>query len=247
VQQPIVLALCALALFAGGSVKGVAGIGLPLVALPLLTYLVNLPAAVALTVVSMIVSNLVQSFQGGYFLPVLRRFWALLAALFAATVLGTRLLVVVPEKTLDLVIGIAVIVMPLLLHFRRELRIPPRQERWLNPLVGVVSGLLGGISSYYGPPLMLYALGLRLPKEEFVPAVSMFYWVAAIGLFIGLYVMGAANLVELGLSVVMLVPVFIGMWAGRFIHVQLDEQRFARILTAIYIVTGLSFLHHAFG
>lgn len=245
-MQPMVLALCALALFAGGSVKGVAGIGLPLVALPLLTYLVNLRAAVALTVVSMIVSNLAQSFQGGYFLPILRRFWALLLPLFVAILLATRLLVLVPEKTLDLVIGIAVIAMPLLLHYRRELRIPPQHERWLNPVVGVASGLLGGISTYYGPPLMLYALGLRLPKEEFVPAVSMFYWVAAVGLFIGLYVTGAANLVELGLSAAMLVPVFIGMWAGRFIHVQLDERNFSRVLTGIYIATGLSFLHHAF-
>jgi len=71
---PFLLFLCSLGLLAGSTVKGVVGIGMPLVAVPILTMLVNLKTAVTLTTVPVAAANLVQSFQSGLFFPMLRRF-----------------------------------------------------------------------------------------------------------------------------------------------------------------------------
>jgi len=240
--SPAVAFLCALGLLAGSTVKGVAGIGLPLVAVPLLTVLVNLKTAVTMTTVPIIGSNFVQSIQGGRFPHLVKRFWTLLVPLFVAIIVGTRLLVVLPERVLELIIGMAVISIPLVLHFSPNIRVTREHERWANPLIGIGSGLLGGISTFYGPPIMLYVFGMRLPKDEFIPTISLMYTVAGIGMLFGIYANQVATLPEIGVAFLMLIPTAIGMWIGRFVRVQLSERRFQQLIVAIYVVTGGTFL-----
>ena len=238
--------LCALGVLAGSTVKGVAGIGLPLVAVPLLTVLVNLKTAVTMTTVPIIGSNFVQSIQGGRFPHLVKRFWTLLVPLFVAIIVSTRLLVVLPERVLDLIIGVAIISIPLILHFSPHIRVTRAHERWANPLIGIGSGLLGGISTFYGPPIMLYVFGMRLPKDEFIPTISLMYTVAGVGMLLGIYANQVATLPEIGVSFLMLIPTAIGMWVGRFVRVQISERRFQQLIVVIYVATGLTFLARAF-
>jgi len=86
---------------------------------------------------------------------------------------------------------------------------------------------------------------MRLSKEDFVPGISLMYTVAASGMLIGLLVMRVSTPAELGLSVLMLIPTGLGMWLGRFVHVQLSERNFQRVLLSVYVATGLTFLANA--
>lgn len=244
-MPPFVIFLCALGLLAGSTVKGVAGIGLPLVAVPILTVLVNLKTAVTMTTMPIVASNLVQSFQGGRFLHSVRRFWTLLVPLLIAIFIGTRLLVVIPECVLNLVIGVAIISIPLILYFVPHIQVARGHERWANPLVGICSGLLGGISTFYGPPLMLYVFGMRLQKDEFIPTISLMYTVAGGGMLLGIFANRVASVPEIGVSFLMLIPTAIGMWLGRFVRVQLSERRFQQLVVGIYVATGMTFLANA--
>jgi len=233
---------CMASLFIGGLVKGVAGLGLPLVTMPLLTLLVSLRAGVGIMVVSLIVSNLAQSFQGGMFLPTVRRFWPLLLTLFFFGAISTKALVAVPQETLYLFIGPSLIVVPLVAYLREDITVTGRAQRWLAPAVGAVAGFFGGISSFYGPLLMLYLVWLRLPMKAFVPAVSLMFFVGAAALAFGLLGFGVTEPEELVVSAIGCVPVFLGLWLGQKLRLGLDERRFARIVLAIYIATGLSFI-----
>ena len=244
-MDPLSLAVAALCVFVGGAVKGVAGLGLPLVAIALLAWAVGLKTAVALLVVPMFGSNVVQSFQGGLFLKNLRKFWVLALSVLGFTLIGTQLLVSVPQRVLEFALGLSLVILPLLIHYRPALAVSERQRRWADPLVGAVSGLLGGIAAYYGPPIMLYLLGMRLAKEEFVSAISLLYWIAAAGILVGLYGSGVASLGMLGLSVAMLVPTGIGMWLGQRMQMRLSERGFQRLLIWVYLAIGANFLAHA--
>jgi uncharacterized membrane protein YfcA len=232
-------------LFAGGAVKGVVGLGLPLVAMPLLTLSLSLKESVGVLVLPMVASNLVQAFQGGLFVVTLRRFWPLLLVLLVTVAAATKLLVILPQEVLFVVIGTSVIVFPLIAHFRPHLRVSSTTERWLGPVVGLIAGVIGGISTFYGAPLMLYLVWLRLPKDLFVVAVSLMYFVGAVGLTAGLIIFGVTEFSGLGLSVLACIPVFVGLWLGQRLRVRLDERRFARLLLAVYLATGASFLAKA--
>jgi uncharacterized membrane protein YfcA len=233
---------CFLSLLAGGAVKGLVGLGLPVVGMPLLTLSLDLKTAIAVLVVPLIVSNLSQCFEGGLFWPTLRRFWPTLAALFVSAALSTRVLMALPERTLFTVAGIAIIILPLITYFRPGLRVGPALERWLGPAAGIVGGFLGGVSAFYGPPLMIFLAALRLPKAEFIPAVSLMFFVGALGVTAGLLGFGVTGLPELGLSVLATLPVFLGMALGRRVRIALNERQFGLLLLAIYLVIGASFL-----
>ena len=244
-MDPLSLAVAALCVFVGGAVKGVAALGLPLVSIPLLAWAVGLKTAVALLVVPMIGSNVVQSFQGGLFLANLRRFRVLALTILVFSLIGARLLVALPQRVLTGALGVSLVVLPLAIHLRPALVVTERQRRWADPLMGAVAGLLGGVAAYYGPPIMLYLMSLRLAKDEFVSAISLLYWIAALGIFVGVYSSGAADLRTLGLSVLMLVPVGLGMWLGQRVQVRLSEAGFRRLLIGVYLATGANFLLQA--
>ena len=70
---PTVLA-CSLALTLGGVVKGVISLGLPLVGMPLLLFAVDVPTAVNILMIPLILSNFFQAFEGGNTMAVVRRF-----------------------------------------------------------------------------------------------------------------------------------------------------------------------------
>ena len=108
-EQPLVLAWCALVLLLAGSVKGTLGIGMPLIAVPMMSLLVPVPVAVALLPLPILIANIWQAFHGGWFWPSVRRFWPLIVCMFAGVMLGARLLASLDRSLLYLVIGIGVI------------------------------------------------------------------------------------------------------------------------------------------
>jgi hypothetical protein len=242
VDQSSVILYCILALFAGGLFKGVAGLGLPLVGVPLLTVVLSLKSAVGVLVMPLVFSNLFQSFEGGLFLPVARRFWSLYATLFVTIAASTRMLIAIPERYLFAVIGVALILLPTIARLKPHLRVRPQQELWLAPLTGVLAGVFGGISSYYGPALLLYVMWLRLPKAEFVVAVSQMFSVGAVGLAIGLFAFGVSAPAQFGVSALACVPVFGGLLLGQRVRFRMSERRFGLVILVTYIVTGVSFL-----
>ncbi|MBI3452517.1 MAG: sulfite exporter TauE/SafE family protein [Rhodospirillales bacterium] len=237
---------CAFALFAGGAVKGVAGIGLPLIAVPLLSFAVNLPTAISLLLLPVIASNLFQAFQGGVFLPTLRRFWPLIAVYVPTAVVGAKLLVSIDERILYVVMGMAILALTILLRVAAGISIGPRLERVLAPIVGAVAGVLGGMSSFFGPPLMLFLLGLRLPKQEFVRTISLLYFIGSVVLALALAAVGVVRLPELGASALAMLPVFAGLHLGQYVQARLDNRRFDTVVTVVFLLTATSFLYRGF-
>lgn len=234
----------ALALVAGGLVKGTFGLGLPLVAMPLMTMFTSVANSVALLVVPILATNLAQGFIGGW--PAvkarLRRFWPTVLTLIVVIAFSVQALVLIPEKVIFALIGLAIIGIALMARYQPKIRIAPEQERWFGPLCGAIGGFLGGTTTFYGPALMIYLAGLRLDKDEFVGAISLMYFMGALGMGIGLASFGIADGPVFAQSLVATIPALIGIQLGQMIRVRLNEQRFAKWLFVMYLVIGGSFL-----
>lgn len=234
----------ALAIMAGGFVKGTFGLGLPLVAMPLLTSFTSVATAISWLVMPMLVTNFVQGLIGGWpaVLARVRRFAPTLVVLVVTLAFSVKALVLIPERILFAAIGIAVIGMSVLARLQPRMRIAPHQERWLGPLTAFIGGMLGGLTTFFGPPLMLYIAGLRLSKDEFVGAVSLMYFTGSIGLGLGVIGFGIAGANVLGQSLLACAPALVGIWLGQFIRVRMNEHRFTNWLFVLYLVIGASFL-----
>ncbi len=243
--DPLLLAWCALALFLGGAIKGTLGVGIPLVAVPLLALAMPVPFAVALMPVPILLANVWQAFYGGHFLGAVRRFWALILALVIGTVIGAQILASVDPRTLYAVVGGIVVVFSLTGYFQEALRLPPRGERALAPVVGTVSGLLGGLSTMFGPPLIMFLIALRLPKDEFVGAIAVLYLCGIVVFTLALGVLEVMGSRELLHSALASAPVFLGVLAGQLLRARLDQDIFRKGLLVTLLVTGAALVRRA--
>jgi len=228
-----------------GLTKGVLGVGLPLVAVPLLAQVVPVPLAIMTLAVSTVMSNGFQALQGGRLGPVFSRFWTLFVPLVAALFFGARLLVDLDERKLGLILGTVLILFTVLNRFPGIFQVTVRHERLISPLVGLVSGLLGGVSSFYGPPLLMYLVALKLPKDFFISAVSTALFLGALPLIVSLWIYGAMGRQEFILSALSVVPVFAGLLVGQAIQKRMPQEVFRKGLLVILLLTGASLILRA--
>ena len=159
-----ILLYIALVYVLSGVVKGVLGIGLPLVSIPLLAGTVGPITAMSLLAVPTVVINLWQTAQSGYMGGALKRFWAAYPLLIGGVIVGVAFLTSLDSKAVFVLVGAVVILIALAQLLPFNLTIPHRSERWATPAIGIVSGLLGGISSFLGPLMAMYLMALRVTK-----------------------------------------------------------------------------------
>src|SRR5262249_60076764 len=86
----------------------------------------------------------------------IRRLLPLLLTGGIGTVLGTRLLVVLPGRAVLLLLGGFVIAFVALNATRFSPRLPPAWEPWAGPAAGLVAGVVGGVTHVPGTPLAMY-------------------------------------------------------------------------------------------
>lgn len=236
---------CALALFLGGTVKGTLGVGIPLVAVPLLALAMPVPQAVVLLPIPILLANVWQAFAGGHFTNALRRFWPLILGVVVGTVIGAHVLVSVDPRTLYALVGVIVVVFSLSGYFQPALRLPRRAERWLGVAVGLTSGVLGGLSTMHGPPLIMFLVALRLPKDEFVGTIAVLYLSGIVPLTLALGALDVMGRHELLLSALAGAPVFLGVLAGQLVRDRLDQNTFRKGLLVMLLFTGAALIRRA--
>ena len=166
------LALVALAVAAAGFIKGAIGFGFPSVGTPLLSLLVDVKTAYLVLIVPNIAMDGIQLLRAGAPRAIVRRMLPVVVFGAVGMVVGTYLLAVLASRTVMLILGSFVLLFVVLNVTRLSPRIPPRWEPWASPAVGLLAGVVGGITNVPGTPLVIYFHALGLAKREFVGAVA---------------------------------------------------------------------------
>lgn len=239
---PATLAWCAAALALAGFVKGVIGIGIPLVGVSLLSLMLTVPQAVALLPVPIIVANTWQAIHGGHFLKTCRRFAPLLIAMMIGTVIGGALLSTIDQALLMLIVGAVVLIFAAAELRRFRLRVPVHHHAIAGGVAGFLGGFLGGMSSVFGPPVIMFLTSLELGKEEFVGTISSIYLFAGILLGATLAGFDVAGLDELTWSALATVPLFAGMMVGQLTRRHVSEALFRKVLLIMLVLIGLNMI-----
>lgn len=236
-----------LAFLAGGFVKGVISLGLPLIALPFLMLVVDVKTAIALMLVPLLVSNIIQAVEGNGTTVLLRRFTPLLVALGIGTLIGTALFAALDNKSLQLTIGPLAIVFAVAAYLHPNLTVPAHSERWLGPVIGFFSGVIGGMTTFFGPILAGYVVGLQLKRDVFVKAIAIIYVGAALFLMLGGIAHGYAGATLLLVSCVCMIPVYIGMRIGARVRHRTDPEKFRMLVLGAVCLTGLNMIRLGLG
>ena len=220
-------------------IKGTVGFGFPPIATSLLALFIDVKTAIPLLLVPNIVMDTIQMVRRGDLLATARRFAVLLVTGAAGTVIGTRLLVMLPAWVASLVLGAFTLAFVALNATRFTLRVAPGWERVFAAVAGLVAGLVGGLTNTPGTTLVIFFYALDLPKHEFVRAVSLSFVVlklvqlAAVAHY-GLLSWGLLE-VSLGLTAVALTA----FWLGLKVQDRLDQKTFNRAVLICLAILGL--------
>lgn len=188
-------------LLVAGFVKGAIGFGFPTVATPLLALATDVRTAVVILLLPNIVMDGVQIFRRPGVLAAARRHAPLILAGVVGTVVGTQFLRWMSSRALLLALGTLILVFVTFSLARPAWRLPPDLEQPLGPVVGLLAGVLGGITNVFALPLAPYLYALDLPKAEFVRAISTAFLVFKLTQFGAVWQVGLMEPGLVGLSV----------------------------------------------
>ena len=222
----------------GGGIKGVLGLGLPTVGMGLLSIVMTPAQAASILVIPALVTNIWQIGLGPALLTLLRRF----ALMIVATVVGTFSTVEFLTRSSTSAAGALGGVLAaygIYGLFGRRLEIQPYAERWLSPLVGLVTGLLNGATGVFVIPTAPYLTFLRLDKEELVQIVGINALVCPLALAAALFVHGQLRIEVAGSWVVALVFSLGGMYVGQIVRRRTDEKAFRRTFFIGLLALGI--------
>ena len=228
-----------------GTVKGLTGLGLPIVAVGVLAHFTDPRTAISLIIIPIFMSNIWQMRRQGHFLEALRNYWPL--ALTLMLILGVT---VVATSKLDsgwllLLIGIVIAGFSLVSLGYSPPALPRHFDRAAQIVTGVVAGFLGGLTGIWGPPLVMYLLARRVDKEEFVRASGILLFAGGIPLAAGYVHAGQFDGDRAILSLGMVVPTLLGFAVGEALRRHLNTEQFRKLILLFFLFVGINLVRRA--
>ena len=234
----------ALTFFVAGIVKGVAGMGLPTVAMGILGATMPPVTAASLLVIPSFVTNFWQLFTGPDCLALVKRFWLMMLGIVVGTLAGSWLLT--SANTASVGLGSALILYAVHGLWAKPLAVPVRLERLLSPVIGLTTGAINGATGVFTLPAVPYLQALGLSKDNLIQALGLSFTVSTIALAAGLTRGGAFHLANAVLSALAVIPSLLGMWVGTTVRERISAATFRRWFLILLAVLGIELAVHPF-
>lgn len=245
VENLDMMALAAVIMLFGGVVKGVIGLGLPLITVSLLSLLLPVQEVVGLLALPILFANAWQAHRAGGIVQPIRRFWPLVLTAFIGLMIGVYLLVSIAPHFLYGIIGVVVVVSCILMLTKWAPHIRPGLEKPVGCVVGVFAGISGGISTVWAPPISIYLLMLEVKKEEFIRATGALFFIGQAPTVVLYWFNGIVHPGNIGWSAALVPVAFIGMTVGKKIRDRISQERFRRLLLIFLIFLGFVLIGRA--
>lgn len=184
--------IVALSVAAGSVLKGVTGVGGPIIAVPVLAAVVGVERAVVVMSIPGLAMNLYLLWRFRRAAHETRDLPVLAVTGTVGVALGVWALASLDDRVLSALLAGAIILYLLVRLAKPTFEIPPTTSRVLSPVVGFGSGVMQGSTGISAPIVATYVHGFNLPRDGYVLAVSVLFavfsmaQVAVIG-SVGLY------------------------------------------------------------
>lgn len=222
-----------------GIVKGVTGMGLPTIAMGVLGAFMAPVTAASLLIVPSFVTNVWQLLAGTSFTALIARLWAMMIAIMVGTIAASWLLTSASSQWTTRALGCVLVMYAAFTLLARQLSVSPRLERWLSPVIGIVTGTITGATGVFVIPAVPYLQALSLNKDDLIQALGLSFTTSTIALTVGLGVGGAFDSSSIITSALAVVPALLGMWAGTWLRTRLSPIVFRRTFLILLLILGL--------
>ena len=239
-------AIIAFSFFLAGLVKGTLGLGLPTTAITILTFFIPPLDAVMINVIPVLLLNSWQYYQAEDHLFVIKKYWRLAAWMMASLVIFSFVTVHLSNDLIKLWIGIGI-----LSFFATNIRsggwyIPPEKMRSWQPVVGVVSGFVGGPTVLWAIPLTIFLISTKISKREFVDTMGFLLLVGCIPVIFGYVSTEVLVLSEIWFpSLVATLVATVGFVLGQSVRDKISAELFRKLLLWMFFIMGIRMIAEA--
>jgi uncharacterized membrane protein YfcA len=237
VEWTTLAAVAAVFLFAG-FVKGIVAIGLPAISISLLSHIIGVREAVFITLAPAFLTSVAQAVAGPALVPSIKRLWPLLVVGAIAIFAVSRIAVQGNPRLMAGMVGslIALYAAASLLKFR--LPHPGANEKFWSPAIGLVGGVLGGMSGMFAIPGVPYIQSLRLDRETMIQSIAIWFTVGALVMMLALGVQAAFTPKIITMSAVAVVTSLIGIWFGTKARGKMSDGLFLNVFYVAFLLMG---------
>ncbi len=230
-----------------GFAKGITGMGLPLVATPILAGVFGPKAAVVIVTIPIFAANSVLLLQGWKRLDVLRGIAPIIVASAVGTVIGVNLLALLDQKTFAILISIMVVIF--LARGDRLIGNDPgaTRARVLGPAVGFVGGVLQGTTSIASPLIGSFFHARKMERHEYVVVLAAIFELNALIQLAGYSLLGLYTPDIIAIGLLGLVPTLLALMVGISFRGRLDQQRFRQLIVVLLVLSVANLLWRSFG
>lgn len=233
------MAVIAGAFLVAGLAKGAIGIGLPPIAVGLMTLAIPLGDALAIMTIPTLVTNLWQAIYGTGLRRLLHRFWSLAVAAMVTLLVVAATLGQLGSARATAWLGVLLASYSILALVAWRPRVPLKAERWANPLAGVATGFVSGITGIAAIPFLPYMQSLDMQKDDLVQALGILFIFITAALTVALVRQGAFDATNIVGGFAAVVPTSVGVWIGQKSRSALSPEMFRRIFLVGLLGIGL--------
>lgn len=235
--------------FVAACAKGLVGFGVNIIAVPILSLVLDTKTAVIMLCLPNALNNLLLVWQWRD-LPspgLILRIRALYVSGALGMAMGTVLLVHGPNDILQIALGTVTLLYVLSNFAGKSLQIGARMEVVLNAPVGFFAGVVGGVSGITGPIFVAYLHSIGLEKINFVYSLGV--------IFLAMYTVQVSYLIFTGvfslqmflLCATYVFPLALGTKLGRNLQMRISQDAFNRLLLGFLTIVGIDLLLRGIG
>jgi len=228
-----------------GTIKGIAGIGMPTIALGLMTLALDPRTAITVILFPLIVSNAWQFYRAGDMWAAIKRYRYFLATMMTLIFISAVFSAGASDRLIYGVLGTVILIFVAVNVLGTPPELPERHVERAQLILGGLTGLFGGLAAVYAPGVAIYLSMRRVDKDEMVRATGLMVFAGSLPLLAGYL---TQNLLTPRLSLIslaMVIPTLLGFQVGERIRAHLSQEKFRGVFFVVFFILGLNLLRKA--
>lgn len=237
-MEPTTALAVALVFLGAGFIKGIVAIGLPVIAVSLLSHIIGVRESIYITLAPAILTSLAQALMGPALKQTIIRLSPLLATGCIAIGIATQVTAKADPRILAVVVGSLIAVYALVSLAKVRFPEPGRYEKYWSPAIGLIGGTLGGMSGMFAMPAVPYIQSLRQHREVMIQSIAVWFVAGALVMLAVLGVRGVYTPELVGLSTIAVITSLAGTWIGTMARGRMSDGLFLNVFFVAFLLLG---------
>ena len=230
----------------GALLKGITGMGLPPIVLPVLAGVIGVERAVVVLSIPTAATNGWLAWRHRAHRAETRHLGWMLTCGAAGALIGAWLLTALDDRIIVVALAVLVLAYVVVALLSPGTHLPARTTRVTAPPVGLVAGTLQGATGLSGPVLATYLHALGLTPEGFVLSISTLFGLFALAQATGLLALGRFTGQLAGEGVLVATLALLLLPVGMRLRSRLSRRAFDLLVLAVLVGSVTKLLYNTF-